>query len=72
MVMRMADPAMEMVDRIERGRSRVRRQRAASRYPVYEDGRFVGAISQPRGQPAFGRAAPTVLLTRASATIGET
>lgn len=65
MVMRTMDPAVEMVARIERGRARVRRQRVAARhYPLYEDGRFVGAIQQPRGRPAFGPAAPTVLLVR--------
>lgn len=62
---RMVDPAIEIVARIERSRARVRQQRSATlRYPLYEGGRFVGAISQPRGEPAFGPAAPTVLLTR--------
>lgn len=73
MVMRTVDPAVEVVARIERGRARVRQQRsAAQRYPLIEDGRLVGAIRQPKGQPAFGPAAPTVLLTRTSATIPQT
>lgn len=62
---RMVDPAIEIMGRIERGRARLRQQRSAvPRYPLYEDGRFVGAIRQPKGRPAFGRAAPTVLLMR--------
>lgn len=66
MVMRTTvDPAVEVVARIERSRARARRQRSAAlRYPVFEDGRFLGAIRQPKGQPAFGPAAPTVLLVR--------
>jgi hypothetical protein len=62
---RTVDPAIEIMARIERGRARVRQQRSASlRFPLYEDGRFVGAIRQPKGVPAFGPAAPTVLLMR--------
>lgn len=69
MVMRTADPAIEIVARIERGRARVRQQRSATlRYPLYEDGQLVGAIRQPKGRPEFGPAAPTVLLSRGRET----
>lgn len=59
------DPVIAIVARIERARSRLRQERSAAPvYPVFEDGRMVGAIHAPEGAPAFGPAAPTVLLRR--------
>jgi len=64
-VVAMVDPAIEIMARIERGRARLRQRRlGAQRYPLYEDGRFVGAVREPKGPPEFGPAAPTVLLVR--------
>jgi hypothetical protein len=64
-VARLVDPAIEIVARIERARARLRQQRSAAlRYPLYDDGRFLGAIREPKGTPKFGPAAPTVLLMR--------
>ncbi len=61
----MRDPVMEITTRIERGRARLRRQRSAPpAYALFEDGHLLGAIQAPNGAPAFGPAAPTVLLTR--------
>lgn len=68
-VMRLVDPAIEIMARIERGRARLREQRAAPlRYPLYEGGHFLGAVREPNGTPKFGPAAPTVLLTRSRET----
>jgi hypothetical protein len=64
-VTRTVDPAIEIMARIERGRARLRQQRSAAlRHPLFEDGRFVGAVRAPKGTPRFGPSAPTVLLTR--------
>ncbi len=59
------DPVIAILTRIERARVRLRQERAEpAAYPVFEDGRLVGAILAPEGTPEFGPAAPTVLLQR--------
>jgi hypothetical protein len=59
------DPVIAILTRIERARSRLRRERATPpAYTMFDDGRVVGTIRAPEGTPAFGPAAPTVLLTR--------
>ncbi len=61
----MQDPVTEITTRIERARARTRQQRSSPpTYPLFEDGQFLGAIRAPKGTPAFGPAAPTVLLTK--------
>jgi hypothetical protein len=64
---------MDITGRIERARARLKRERAAdpaararaSGYPLFDDGQFMGVVSATHGRPAFGPAAPTVLLRRA-------
>ena len=66
------DPVAEITGRIERARARLKRERAAGRapgmteasYPVFDDGKFVGTVYAAAGRPAFGPAAPAVLLRR--------
>jgi hypothetical protein len=66
------DPVVDIAGRIERARARLKRERAADSaagtgaagHPLFDDGRFVGLVSAADGQPAFGPAAPTVLLRR--------
>jgi hypothetical protein len=66
------DPVTEITGRIERSRTRLKRERAAglpslpaeSGYPVFDGGSFVGAVYATAGRPAFGPAAPAVLLRR--------
>ncbi len=59
------DPVIEIMTRIERARARTRRERSVSpAYALFEEGRLLGAIHAPNGTPAFGPAAPTVLLRR--------
>jgi CBS domain-containing protein len=66
------DPVVDITGRIERARARLKRERAtdlaagtrASGHPVFDDGRLVGVVSATDGRPAFGPAAPTVLLQR--------
>lgn len=66
------DPVVDITGRIERARARLKRERAAdptvgaraAGYPLFDDGRFMGVVSVTDGRPAFGPAAPTVLLTR--------
>ncbi len=64
------DPVTAISERIERARMRLRRERhgdemrAEPSYPLYDEGRLVGAIHTPRGTPAFGPGAAAVLLRR--------
>jgi len=59
------DPVIAITARIERAPERLRLERAMpTTYPVYQEGRLIGSIQAPRGEPVFGRAAPTVLLRR--------
>lgn len=66
------DPVTDITGRIERARARLKRERAgeraaervASSYPVFDAGRFVGIVDSTGDRPAFGPAAPTVLLRR--------
>jgi hypothetical protein len=66
------DPVADITGRIERGRARLKRERAAGLpsvpaepgYPLFDGGNFVGAVYATAGRPAFGPAAPAVLLRR--------
>ena len=65
------DPVAHITGRIERARARMKRERAAGQalgrgthYPVFDDGRLVGVVWAADVRPAFGPAAPTVLLRR--------
>jgi hypothetical protein len=67
------DPVADITGRIEQGRARLKRERATggptipieSTYPLFDGDRLVGAIYAPDGRPAFGPAAPAILLRRA-------
>ena len=62
----------DITGRIERARARLKRERApeqaaapaGSSYPLFDGDRLVGAVYASGDRPAFGPAAPTVLLRR--------
>jgi hypothetical protein len=68
----LGDPVTEIMSRIERVRSRLRRERCTrpfppgrdAVYPLFDEARLLGSIHSPSGTPHFGPGAAAVLLKR--------